>query len=98
MLPFLSLSPSLSSLSRPLPPPDLPLCSPCSLLQFNLNPDPDLDLDLDLVIDAPELAVPLDLFLPLLREDLDLDPDLVLVSQEDAPVPLLSLLFRPLLS
>ena len=88
MFPSLSLSPSLSSLSRPPPPPppDLPLRTPRSLLQRNLDPNTDLDPDLDLVVDAPEAAGPLDLFLLLLRGDLDLNPDLVLALQEYPPV------------
>ena len=67
----------------PPPPPHLPLRSPCSLLRHNLYPDPDLDPDLDIVVDAPEAAVPLDLFLPLLQRDLNLDPDLLLALQDD---------------
>ena len=58
----------------------MPLHSPCSLNQRNLDPNPDLNPDLDHVTDAPETAVPLDLFLQLLRGGIYLDPDLVLVS------------------
>ena len=54
--------------------------------------DPDLNPDLDLVANAPEAGVPLELFLSLLWGDLDLNPDLVLASQEDPPIPLTSLL------
>ena len=66
---FPSLSFSLLSSSQPPPPwpRDLPLRSPHSLLLLDLDPDPDLDLDLNLVVDAPEAAVPLDLFLLLIR-------------------------------
>ena len=67
--------------------PDLPLRSPCSLLLRDLDPNPGLDLDLNLVVDNPKAAVPLDLFLLLLRQDLDLDPELVLTSQEDPLFP-----------
>ena len=66
---------------RPWPPPlpqDLPLRSPHILLRRDPNLDPELDPDLDLVLDGPEAAVPLDLFLMLPLGDLDLDPDLVL--------------------
>ena len=62
----------------PLPPQDMPLRSPRSLLQRNLDTEPYLDPELDLVIDAPEAAVLLNLFLPLLQCYLDLDPDLFL--------------------
>ena len=66
---FLSLSFPLSSISslrrRPLPP-DLPLRSPRSFLQINLDTNLDLDPDLDIVVDALEAAVPLELFLLLL--------------------------------
>ena len=81
--PLSPMFPSLS-LSQPLlpPPPDLPLRSPCKLLQCNIDPDPDLNPDFNLVVDAPKAAVPLDVFLPLLRRGLDLDPDLVLALQE----------------
>ena len=82
--PLLSLSPSSSSL--PPPPPDLLLHSPRSLLRRDLDPDPDLNPHLDLVVDAPEAAVPVDLLLPLILGDLNLDPDLVLASHEDPPI------------
>ena len=77
--------------SRPqLPPPlDLPLRSPRSLLRRDPDPNPDLEPDLDLFINATEASVPLDLLLPLLWGYLDLNPDLVLASQEDTPTPLL---------
>ena len=97
MFPLSSLSPSSSSRPLLLPTPDLRLHSPCSLLRRNLNPDPDLDPNFDLVVDAPEAAVPLDLFLPLIHGDLDLDPDIFLASQEAPPIPLPSSLSPPLL-
>ena len=76
----------------------MPLCSPRSLLQRNIDPDPDLDPDLDIFINALKAAVPLDLFLLLLWGCLELDPDLVLASQEYPPIHLPSLLLTPLLS
>ena len=69
----------------------MPLRSPLSLLQRDLVPIPDLNPDLYLIVDTPEGAATLDLFIPLLWGDLDLDPDLVLTSQEDHPIPLTSL-------
>ena len=94
---FLSSSFSLPSYLRVRPPspPDLPLHSPHSLLQHYINPNPDLNPDLDLVVDAPKALVPLDLFLTLLRGGLNFNPDLLLVFQEDPPIPLL-LLASPL--
>ena len=81
-----------------IPPlPDLPLRSLRSHLQRDLDPDPDLNPNLDLVVDTPEVAVPLYLFLPLLQGDLSLDPDLVLVLQEYPPTPFLSLPLHPTL-
>ena len=77
----LSFSLSLSSRLRPLPPPDLPLCSPHRLLQCNIDPEPDLKLYLNLVVESPEVAVLLDLFLLLLWGYLELSPDLVLALQ-----------------
>ena len=94
---LLPLSSLLPLLRPPLPQPlDLPLRSLHSLLQNNL--DSDLDLDLDLVVYAPKSEVPLDLFLVLLQGDLKLDPDLVLVSQENPTIPLPSSLSPPPLS
>ena len=85
----LPLYPIPLSLQRQrLPPPDLLLCSPHSLLRRNINHNPDLDPDLDLVVNAPEAALPLDLFLPLLWGDLNLYPDLVLALQEYPLIPL----------
>ena len=82
--------------SRHLPRP------PYSLLRHNIDPDPDFYMDLDLVVDAPNAALSLDLFLPLLRGHLYLDPELVLASQEDPPIylpsQLLPLLLLPSLS
>ena len=60
-----------------MPPLDLPLYYPLSLLWRDLDTNHDLDPDLNIVVDAPKAAVPMDLFLPLLQGDLDLDPDLV---------------------
>ena len=69
---FLSSSfPPLSLLRLPLtPPPDLPLRSPRSLLRRDIDPVIDLDPDLDLIVNDPEAAVPLDLFLPLLQGEI----------------------------
>ena len=84
---FLPLS--FSSLGRRPPPlPDLLLCSPQSLLRRNLDLNSDLNPELNLFVNGPDAAVPLDLFLPLLWGDLDLNPDLFLAFQEDPPIPL----------
>ena len=96
---FLLLSLFLPSSSlQPPPPPDLPLRSPLSLLRRNINPDLDLSLDLDLVFDSPKAAVPLDVFLPRIWGDVDLDTDTVLAFQEDPLITLLSWLSPPSLS
>ena len=81
---------------RPPPPPDLPLRSPCSLTQRNLDPDPDLNLELNLVVDAPKAVVPLDLFLTLPRGDIGLDTDLVLDLNLVLDIDVLSLPPTPL--
>ena len=85
---FLLSSLSLLSYLRPLPPPPpyLPLRSPRSLQQSNLNPNHDLDQYLNIIVNAPEASVPLDLFLSLLWGYIDLDLDLFLAPQEDTPI------------
>ena len=95
MSPLLSLSLSSSSWRRLTPPPYLPLHFPRSYLQCNFDPVHDLDLDLYLIVDAPKAVLPLDLFIPLLRGNLDIHLDLVLELQEDSPLPLLPLSSPP---
>ena len=101
MLPSSSFTQSsLQPRPRPQPPPppppqDMSFRSPCSFLWRDLYPYPDLDPDLNLVVDDTEAELPLDLFLPLIWGDLDLNPDLVLTQKENPPTSLPLLLSPP---